>query len=87
MESLSLIVNSKLVADDVRHSTSGYDEVRQLADEALRSQRRNHRLWSALRRSVTALAGRRARSSAEVGSTGAEEVVKRPRLVAQSSGD
>jgi hypothetical protein len=79
MESLSLIVNSKLVADDVRHSTGGYDEVRRIADEALCVRRRRHRPWSALRRSVTALVRRR--------STGTEQVVKSPRLVAQSSGD
>jgi hypothetical protein len=79
MEALSLVVNSKLVADDVRHSTSGYGEVRRTADEALRVQRRRRRPWSALWRSVTALGRRRSGS--------AEEVVKRPRLVAQSSGD
>jgi hypothetical protein len=79
MEALSLVVNSKLVADDVRHSTSGYDEVRRTAEEALRVQRRRHRPWSALRRSVTALVQRR--------STGTEQVVKKPRLVAQSSRD
>jgi hypothetical protein len=90
MEALSVVVNSKLVADDVRHSTSGYDEVRRTADQALRIQRRRHRLWSALWRSVTAVGGRRAggaESRAEEGSVSAEEVVKRPRLVAQSSGD
>jgi hypothetical protein len=79
MEALSLVLNSKIVADDVRHSTGGYGEVRRTAEEALRVQRRRHRPWSALRRSITALVRRR--------STGAEEVVKRPRLVAQSSGD
>jgi hypothetical protein len=79
MEALSLVVNSKLVADDVRHSTSGYDEVRRIAAEAQRVQRREHRLWSALRRRVSALTGRRPAST--------KEVVRSPRLVAQSSGD
>jgi hypothetical protein len=71
MEALSLVVNSKLVGDDVRHSTSGYDEVRLIADEALRVQPRRHRAWSALWHTITRT----------------EEVVKAPRLVAQSSGD
>jgi hypothetical protein len=82
MEALSVVVNSKLVADDVRRSTSGYDEVRRTADEALRVQRRRHRLWSALWRSVTALGGRRSSSAKEAGGG-----VKSPRLVAQSSRD
>jgi hypothetical protein len=86
MEALSVIVNSKLVGDDVRHSTSGYDEVRRTADEALRVQQRRHRLWSALWRRAIALRGARS-SSTKHGSASAEEVVNRPRLVAQSSGD
>ncbi len=53
MEALSVVVNSKLVADDVRHSVGGYDEVKRIAAET--QLRRKHRLWSALRRSATAL--------------------------------
>jgi hypothetical protein len=86
MEALSVVVNSKLVGDEMRHSTSGYGEVRRIADEALRVQRRHHRLWSALWRRVTAL-GRRPEADVKERSNGAEEVVNRPRLVAQSSGD
>ncbi|WP_433004596.1 hypothetical protein [Kribbella sp. CA-294648] len=55
MEALSVVVNSKLVADDVRHSVGGDHEVRRTADEALRFQRRERRLWNAVKRSITAL--------------------------------
>ena len=55
MEALSVVVNSKLVADDVRHSVGGGHEVRRAADEALRGQRRERRLWNAVKRSITAL--------------------------------
>ncbi|MEV8376226.1 hypothetical protein AB0P21_26025 [Kribbella sp. NPDC056861] len=79
MEPLSLVLSVKLVADDMRRSTSGHDEVRRTADEALLVQRREHRLWSALRRVVTR---RRASSETEI-----KEVVHRPRLVAESPGD
>jgi hypothetical protein len=79
MEPLSLVLSVKLVGDDLRSATSGYDEVRRTADEAWRRQRREHRLWSALRRAV---ARRRANSETEV-----KEIVNRPRLVAESRGD
>ncbi|WP_020391239.1 hypothetical protein [Kribbella catacumbae] len=69
MEALSAIVNSKLVADEVRHSVGGYDEVRRIAAEAQRVQRRKpraKRLWSALRQSVTVLRERRSSTGKEV---------------------
>ena len=87
MDALSLVVNSKLVGDDVRHTTGGYAEVRRTADEALRAQRRRHPqwstlrhpLWSTLRRSVTARLG--------LSSASTKKVVNNPSLVAQSSRD
>lgn len=79
MDALSVVVNSKLVGDDVRHTTGGYAEVRRTADEALRAQRRRHPLWSALRRSVTARLG--------LSSASTKKVVNNPSLVAQSSRD
>ncbi|WP_344846144.1 hypothetical protein [Kribbella ginsengisoli] len=53
MEALSLVVNSKIIADDVRCSTSGYDEVRRTAEEALRVRPVRRRLWSAVWRNVS----------------------------------
>lgn len=82
MEPLSLILSTKMVADDVRRSVGGYDEVRRTAAEAQRVQRRRpraNRLWSALWRSVTTRITRR--------SSTAKEVVEGPKVVAQSSGD
>lgn len=82
MEALTLIVHSKLVADEVRQSSGGYDEVRRTAAEAQRVQRRKpraNRLWSALWRRATVLIRRR--------SVTAKEVVECPRVVPQSSGD
>lgn len=83
MEALNLIVHSKLVADEVRHSTSGYDEVRWLAEQALRAERPKRRLWSALRRSASKLIGRRPAGNR----VDDKEVVNRRCLVTQSSGD
>lgn len=88
MEPLSLVLSTKMVADDVRRSVGGYDEVRRTAAEAQRVQRRRprarlrpraNRLWSALWRSVTTRITRR--------SSTAKEVVKGPQVVPQSSGD
>lgn len=79
MEALSMILTVKLVADDMRHSVGGDHEVRRTADEALQFQRREHRLWTALRRGIKALTRRRPPK--------AESVVDRPCAVAQSSSD
>ncbi|MEU4392410.1 hypothetical protein [Kribbella sp. NPDC023855] len=79
MEALSVVVNSKLVADDVRHSVGGDHEVRLMAAEALQRQRREHRVRNAFRRAVLALTRRR--------SATAESVVDRTPCMAQSSGD
>lgn len=82
MDALSVVVNSKLVGDDVRHTTGGYAEVRRTADEALRAQRRRPPLWSALRHPLWSVTRRLGLSSAST-----KKVVNNPSLVAQSSRD
>ncbi|MFF1816524.1 hypothetical protein ACFVWG_04465 [Kribbella sp. NPDC058245] len=53
MEALSVVLNSKLVADDLRYSVRGEMAI----------ERPKRRLWSALRRKRTTAVGRRVHSA------------------------